>query len=148
MISNPLSVLDFLVSEGCHCEAFFGVATGFFVGATAAFCADRNPLFFVGVGLVPTHPSLHGGAAILYFVGARQNSPRHDPKGSASPLPHGTRRGALPQRADRNPPAGGSLEQSRQQEQTHQRKNHPPQHPGVIPGCNLPLPVHFSNQRE
>ena len=36
----------------------------------------------------------------LYFVGARLNSPRHDPKGSASPLHPGMQCGALPLRAD------------------------------------------------
>ncbi len=39
----------------------------------------------------------------LCFVGARLNSPRHDPKGSASPLHPGMQRGTLPPRADRNP---------------------------------------------
>ena len=79
MISNLLSVLDFLVSEGCHCEAFFGVATGFFVGATAAFCAVAIPCF------------CRGEASGMRFVG-----PPVTPFPDASPLPHGTQRGALP----------------------------------------------------
>ncbi|HOD45147.1 MAG TPA: hypothetical protein PKL21_09715, partial [Anaerolineaceae bacterium] len=56
---------------------------------------------FVGVGLVPTL-ICHCMAAwqSLYFVGARLNSPRHDPKGSASPLHPGMQRGILPLRAD------------------------------------------------
>ena len=96
MISNPLSVLSFLVSEGLSLRGAAEAIPVFCRGRSVHGLTSPSPRIDLPLPTDPIPVFCRGEASSMRCLGSTVM-----PFQDASPLPHGTRRGALPQRADR-----------------------------------------------
>ena len=96
MISNPLSVLNFLVSEGLSLRGAAEAIPVFCRGRSVHGLTSPSPRIDLPLPTDPIPVFCRGEASSMRCLGSTVM-----PFQDASPLPHGTRRGALPQRADR-----------------------------------------------